>query len=98
MADVESILALCRQNGRVCPMPDRWNDMFKLLKVDGIDPFDREDLLVPLILAAWHYSSDDSKAGRLEEHVRWADQHAILDRIAPYLSGLEEEQWYHRGD
>jgi len=28
---LEEILSYCRAKGRVCPMPQRWNDLWKIL-------------------------------------------------------------------
>lgn len=50
----------------------------------------------PLILSGWHYSSDDAKASRLEEHIRWAFEHGELGPIAKYLRNLPVERWYRR--
>lgn len=50
----------------------------------------------PLILSAWHYSSDDAKASRLEEHIRWAFEHGKLGPVADYLLKLPVERWHHR--
>lgn len=89
-----SLLDVCHQNGRVCPTPDRWNKLYDLLPEtrrvgNGWEP------ALPLILGAWHHSSDLVKALRLEEHVRWADQHGALDKVAGFLRELGENEWHH---
>jgi len=38
------------------------------------------------------------KATRLEEHIRYAEAHGVLDDVDRYLRGLSEEDWAHLGD
>jgi hypothetical protein len=53
---VETLIAYCRQDGRVCPQPIRWNELWEMLPNrtrigSGWMP------PLPLILAAWHEAS-----------------------------------------
>lgn len=92
----KSLIAYCQENKRVCPMPQKWNDLYNILpnkKRDG----DREPAL-PLILAAWHDTPALSKMLRLQEHVEWADKHGALEKISTFLKGLGEADWFHLGD
>jgi len=97
VADLDEVLTLCRKNGRVCPTPDPWHKMFKRLEVDGASPFDREDLMVPLILGGWWATGDGDKVHRLEHQVRWAESHGVLNRIARSLARLPNTGCDHRG-
>src|ERR1700741_3968707 len=68
---LEQLLSYCRENGRVCPVPMRWNVLYQMLpetrqKEVGWEPS------LPLILAAWWESSDGDKQERLAGHIRWA--------------------------
>jgi hypothetical protein len=72
---VESLVAYCRQDGRVCPQPPLWNELWEMLPNrqrvgSGWEP------PLPLILAAWHTTPALSKMLRLEDHIRWAEQTA----------------------
>lgn len=94
---VESVLDYCRKNGRVCPMPQRWNELYQILpdrqpKGTGWEP------ALPLILAGWWASSDHEKQERLELHVRWAQDHGAFERIANFLHSLPEHDWHHIGN
>ena len=94
---IEDILLLCRENDRVCPLPQRWNELYKFLPAThrqgtGWIP------ALPLILAAWWEASDRQKQDRLELHIRWALEHSALDRVANFLSSLPEGEWHHVGD
>jgi hypothetical protein len=94
---VESLVAYCRENGRVCPIPQVWNQLWEMLPNrtragNGWNPS------LPLILAAWHDTPAILKMLRLAEHIEWAAQHGALEVVAKYLRSLPEDQWFHLGD
>ncbi len=94
---VERLIAYCRENGRVCPMPQRWNALWERLpnrtRVGaGWQP------PLPLILGAWDDTPGLLKMLRLEEHIKWAAQHGALAPVARFLRGLFEDEWFHLGD
>ena len=90
----ETLIAFCRENSRICPMPQLWNALYELLpnrqRVDG-----RWEPALPLILAAWHDTPAVSKILRLEEHIRWAADNDALEPVAIFIRNLEENDWYH---
>lgn len=93
----KSLIAYCRENSRVCPMPPRWNALWELLPDrkragGGWQP------PTPLILAAWNDTPTMFKMLRLAEHIEWAAEHGALESVADFLRGLREEDWFHRGD
>ena len=53
---------------------------------------------LPLILAAWWDSTGLEKMLRQQEHIRWADEHGVIDEVDDYLRGLSEEHWFHGKD
>jgi hypothetical protein len=68
---VESLVAFCRKNDRVCPLPPLWNRLWEMLPERtrfgaGWQP------PPPLILAAWHDTPAMLKMLRLAEHIEWA--------------------------
>jgi hypothetical protein len=94
---VESLIAYCRENDRVCPQPAVWNQLWKQLperkqKGAGWEPS------LPLILSAWHYASNLAKMLRVDEHIKWAEQYDALPEISSFVRGLSEDQWHHLGD
>lgn len=97
MATLEQILADVQRNGRVCPQPQRWQQLYELLPNKrraggGWEP------ALPLILAAWWDTPAISKMARLREHLEWADAHGCLEQVSVFLAGLKEEEWHHLGD
>lgn len=95
---LKSLLAYCQAERRLVPMPTRWQELYKLLPNSrrkasgGLEP------PAPLILAAWHFTSDEEKAYRLQEHLQWAETNGVLDEIDSFLRGLPETDWCRRGD
>jgi hypothetical protein len=88
---VESLIAYCRENGRVCPLPSLWNRLWEMLP-------DRTRVGVgwqppPLILAAWHDTSAMLKMLRLAEHIQWTARHSALESVRNFLHGMREEDW-----
>jgi len=72
----------------VCPMPIKWNEIYRKL----VDECRRrlpqfEDLKppTPLILNGWVYSNDKEKQDRWNATVKWADDHG-LSHLIPELS------------
>jgi hypothetical protein len=91
---VDEILEYCRCENRVCPVPEYWNQLYRLLPETRQGGSGWEPPL-PLILAAWHHTTDSDKQERLKQHIRWAHDHGALSRIAKCLTSLREEQWHH---
>jgi hypothetical protein len=94
---VENLVAYCRVNDRVCPLPPLWNDLWEMLpnraRVGaGWQP------PPPLILAAWHDTPAMLKMLRLKEHIDWAAKHGELESIGNFLREMREEDWFHIGD
>lgn len=95
--NAKSLVAYCRENGLVCPMPPHWNALWKLL------PERREldrgwELALALILAAGHHSSNLEKMLRLDSHIEWADRYDTLELVVAFLRKLSEPDWHPVGD
>jgi len=90
-------MAYCRENGRVCPMPQQWVALFDVLSNKRQVGVAREPAL-PLILAAWHEASALAKMLRLAEHIEWAAKQGDLLKVAEYLHALPESSWFHLGE
>lgn len=71
----ESLIAYCRENSHVCPMPQRWSALWELLP-DRTRVGGGWQPPVPLILAAWNDTPGMLKMLRLAERIEWAAQPA----------------------
>lgn len=94
---VESLVAYCRENNRVCPLPNLWKRLWEMLpnrvQVEaGWQP------PLPLILAAWHDTPAMPKMLRLAKHIEWAAEHGALESVGKFLRELREEDWLHIGE
>ena len=90
---VESLIAYCKENGRVCPLPMHWHRLWEMLPNRTFLGVGWEPSL-PLILGGWS-SPDLAKMLRLAEHIEWAEKHGALDDVAAFLRGLCEDDWHH---
>lgn len=93
----ESLIAYCRENNRVCPLPQLWHKLWEMLPNHSQVGGGRRPS-PPLILAAWHDTPAMLKMLRLAEHIQWAEQYGALDTVAAFLRRLGEGDWFHIGD
>ena len=94
MSVLKDLIDIAKMNGRVCPQPMAWNDLWKMLpnkimKGNGWEP------ALPLILAAWDDTPILSKIVRFQEHLEWAEQNNAIDQVFAFLNKLDEKDWYH---
>lgn len=94
MESLDSLIAYCMENGRVCPQPQPWNELWNMLPGKQRNGTGWEPPL-PLILAAWSDTPPLSKMLRLSEHLKWAADHGSLDSVGAFVRSLPENQWYH---
>ncbi|MBN1461584.1 MAG: hypothetical protein JXA57_18800 [Armatimonadetes bacterium] len=92
---VEDVLEFARSDGRVCPMPEKWKELYELLpdskrKGAGWEP------ALPLILGGWS-ATHWQKRERLAAHIRYAAEHGVLQLVGNFLSSLSARDWYREG-
>jgi hypothetical protein len=93
MKTPEEIIAENAKYRRVCPQPTLWNDLWNLLpdrrRVGaGWEP------ALPLILAAWHHSSDSEKRDRFLLHLKWAESHEAMEAVTSFLDAMTPGDWH----
>jgi hypothetical protein len=82
---------------RVCPQPQRWNELWEMLPErrrvgSGWEP------PLPLILGAWWHTSALETMLRLQEQLDYAEGHGALTQVEAFLRSLAEAEWAHLGD
>lgn len=89
---LDNLLEFVSSNGRVCPNPQEWQTLWKMLP-DKRRVGSSWDPPLPLILAAW---SEPAllKIIRLKEHIEYAYDHGVFEQVDEYLRGLRPEQWF----
>jgi hypothetical protein len=90
---LDEVLHWARASKRVCPVPQKWNELWKLLPQRRRVGVGWEPPL-PLILAAWWHTSDDEKRNQFFFHIRWAADHGALETVSAFLNSLEPEHWH----
>lgn len=93
----EDVKEICTRNGRVCPQPGPWRELYDLLTAEPNSGTGADTPSLPLILGAWHLTADWEKRRRINHHIEWAASHGLLDQVAGFLLGLTESEW-HRSD
>ena len=90
---IKSLIEYVQSEGRVCPMPAFWNDMWNMLPDRRQKANGGWDPSLPLILAAWWDTTAEDKRGRLRSHIEYAANKGVLDKIDTFLRNLTPEQW-----
>jgi len=49
---------------------------------------------LPLILGAWHDTTNEEKSARLREHIEYAAASGVLDIVDAYLHELTPDLWH----
>lgn len=94
---LDELLAYVQADDRVCPKPQQWDAMWKMLP-------DRQRVgagwepALPLILAAWWETPILLKVLRLREHIEYAAARGLLEQVDGFLRSLPESQWAHKCD
>ena len=89
---LEKLLEYVSSEGRVCPNPQEWQALWKMLPGKKRVGQNWEPP-PPLILAAW-YLPALPKIIRLKEHIEYAYEHGILKQVDKFLRGLKPDQWF----
>jgi hypothetical protein len=90
------LLKYVKSDGRICPQPKYWDEMWEMLP-DKKRKGNSWDPPLPLILGAWWHTSDMEKMMRLRQHIEYASEKGALDEIDDYLRNLAPDQW-HKDD
>jgi hypothetical protein len=87
------LLKYAQDEGRICPQPQRWNELWEMLpEKERVGIGWRPSL--PLILGAWWHTSDIEKTLRLQEHIEYAASKGVLDRVERFLRNLPTDGWH----
>jgi len=86
------LMAEIRKDNRVCPMPTRWLEFYRLLEVHAgaaaLPP-------PPLVGSAWAATPAMAKRMCFREQVEWAAAQHCINLAHGYLKGLAEADWHY---
>jgi len=91
------LLAYVTEHGKICPQPQRWNELWQLLPNRQRNSNGGWNPPLPLILGAWHIATGIEKTQRLREYIEYAHQNGAFDEVDSFLRRLRESDWYVAG-
>lgn len=95
---LDDLIAFVQLNGRVCPQPDHWHQLWKMLPSKRQADNGHWDPPLPVILGAWWHTPALLKIAVLQEQLRYAEAYGVLDEVDLFVRGLAEQEWAHLGD
>ena len=87
--DANALIKIVQINNRVCLIPSKWVELYKLLPKGASSP---------LIPAAWYEVANMQKTVRFNQHIEWACSHGVLDLVEVFLLALTDNDWHYRED
>jgi len=90
---LKSLIEYVQSEGRVCPVPDFWNNLWEMLPNAKGKQSGGWNLSPPLILAVWWDATAEQKRERLILHIKYAADHGVLDKADEFIRGLIPDQW-----
>jgi hypothetical protein len=95
LPSLKDLSDLCNQNDRVCPMPNKWNDLYEIVTTKDHDLGNDQVMPhMPLILGAWWDTTDGDKRNRLSEQLKWCQENNRSDIAWAYLNSLKDDEWH----
>jgi hypothetical protein len=94
LEQLEALLSYVQEKRRVCPLPQQWDRLYKLLANNKVQRT-TENVPAPLILSAWWNSTDQDKRLRLREHIEIAAKAGILENVDEFLRTLPLDAWHY---
>ena len=94
---LESAMLVARRNNRVCPRPERWNELSRLLPPRKTL---RGSQQPPAAITgpAWHATPALTKRLCFREQIEWAESQGVLEDIVAFMQTMSEQEWLHMGE
>ena len=93
----DELIKYVQAEGRVCPQPMEWHNLWKSLPGCPARPGQHEPW-PPFILSGWWGKDDQEKADRFHYHIRWAFENGEGLLVDQFLRGLPRDKWHYRID
>ena len=95
MVTLEKVLEETQKNDRVCPNPQKWNQLYEMLPNKKQNSDGSWEPSLPLILSVWYDTTALDKIYRLRQHLEWANENNCLSEVYDFIKNLQEEDWHH---
>ncbi len=93
---IDEVIDFLNEKNIVCPLASEWNDLWKRLPNNTCNENGEWSVRLPLILGEWHYSTNEQKRQRFEEHIRWANEHKVLEKIYSIILEISDDRWEYK--
>jgi hypothetical protein len=94
---LDAAMLVARRNNRVCPRPDRWQELFALLPprktLRGV-----QNPPGPIVGPVWKVTASLTKRLAFREHMEWAERQGVLESIMDFMQSMPEADWLHMGE
>ena len=90
---LKSLLQYVCEEGRICPQPNKWHELWEMLP-DKYRVDNGWSVPLPLILDQWENTTSLDKMIRLKQHIEYAAEKDLLDLVEKFLKGLTREDWH----
>lgn len=94
----ETLWEYCIANNRLCPNPQKWKELYGMLKNTKQNSDGGWTPALPLILFAWDTTMPIEKQLRFKEHIQWVADNNEIGEVGKYLRSLSEADWTHFGE
>ncbi|MEJ5991213.1 hypothetical protein WG902_14520 [Ramlibacter sp. PS3R-8] len=94
---LESAMLVARRNNRVCPRPERWNELSKLLPPRKTLRGSQQPP-VPITGPAWGATPALTKRLCFREQIEWAESQGVLENVVAFMQTMSEAEWLHMGE
>lgn len=75
-------------NGRICLKPNKWNELYEAM----VKIYPERKRPLPLLLSAWHDTSDIEKRNRFCMHLEFAISAGVAEEV---LKNTSNSDWYY---
>ena len=88
----DDLMVETRKEGRVCPLPTRWLEFYRVLQDarPGVTPPSP-----PLTGSAWAATPSNAKRACFAEQAKWAVDNDCIPQAYDFLAGLPKSEWFY---
>ena len=94
---LDAAMLVARRNNRVCPRPERWQELHGLLPARKTTRGSQQPP-VPPTGPAWSKTAPLTKRLMFREHIEWAEAQGVLENVMSFMQKMPETDWLHMGE